>query len=631
MEPALARVAVLAVLAVALLMGACGEVEPLDGRESTTHPAGFAEASGHAALLRSQGDDLTPCYGCHQVDEGPGACRACHEQGPEACDVCHRAPTGSHLRHADFACATCHAVPAALRAPGHLADRGDDDVRFAGLATARGHGPAYTGGTCTDTACHAGPEAQVPAPVWEGGLEAPACQACHALPPSGHPQDRCDRCHAPVVDADGRLQDAALHLDGEVQARDWRALGCDACHGKDGNPAPPRDLAGHEASSFRGVGAHAAHLAPASSAPVACETCHVVPRRVDVPGHVDDDSPGVAEVVLAAAAGPDATYADGRCADTRCHGGATPAWTGTAPCGSCHGLPPADHPAGDCARCHPSAGPGRTIADASQHLDGRLDIDAVQDCQACHAAGARAAPAGSHAAHARFECATCHAVPTPPLAAHLDGRSPVTLMPGRFEAGTCAETACHGSGTPTWGRPETGTGCDACHGNPPAPHPVGTCDQCHPAADDPRHVNGVVDRVFAPGCDGCHGLPPATGAHLGHTTPQWGRPAACEDCHVVPRDVADPGHLDAAPAEVRLAAGGAFDGATCTDSPCHARPGAQTPAPAWAGPPQRCGDCHGVPPPRHLRGECGLCHPAVAEGYDIHTPARHGDGRVDFR
>ncbi|MCB9550001.1 MAG: CxxxxCH/CxxCH domain-containing protein [Myxococcales bacterium] len=331
-----------------LALAACGEVEPLEGRAGGTHPAGFAEAAGHAAWLRGHGDDLQPCYSCHQVDEGPGACRECHSEGPEACDVCHREPVGAHATHAAFGCATCHVVPAALGAPGHLADQGDADVRLAGLATARGHAPAYAAGTCTDTACHAGPEALNPAPTWEGTLQAPTCQACHALPPSGHPQDRCDRCHAPVVDAAGRLVDAALHLDGRVQAADWRTLPCDACHGSDGNPAPPRDLAGNEATSFRGVGAHQAHLAPASSAPVACATCHVVPRRVDVPGHVEDATPGVAEVVLAAEAGPDATYAAGRCADTRCHGGDTPAWTGDAPCGSCHGLPPEGHPAPRC-------------------------------------------------------------------------------------------------------------------------------------------------------------------------------------------------------------------------------------------------------------------------------------------
>ena len=45
--------------------------------------------------------------------------------------------------HAAFGCATCHVVPAALGAPGHLADQGDADVRLAGLATALALGVFY--------------------------------------------------------------------------------------------------------------------------------------------------------------------------------------------------------------------------------------------------------------------------------------------------------------------------------------------------------------------------------------------------------------------------------------------------------------------------------------------------------
>lgn len=611
----------LGLLALALLC-ACGEAEPLDGRPSSIHPAGFAD--DHRAPLRAAGWDPGPCYDCHTPDEGPGACRACHPDGADACDVCHAEPDPPHRAHLDFDCVTCHPVPAARATPGHIEDR-PEDVRFTGRARGSDGIPTYAEGRCADTACHAGPGAASPTPAWGGPLNG-GCGACHGMPPADHPRDRCDRCHGAVVDADGRIVEPALHLDGRVQAVDWRALPCDGCHG-DGSAAPPPALDGRSDIDARGVGAHRAHLAPMAGAPVACETCHVVPARNDAPGHVDDDTPG-AEVIFSGRAGEGARYRGGQCADTACHGPDRPSWTGDAPCGTCHGVPPAGHPAGDCARCHVVAAPGGGFAAPAEHVDGRLDVLdlGLDDCDRCHGAGGRVALGGSHGPHARYDCATCHRA-VRVIAAHLDG-DPAVDRPG-WSAGTCADDSCHGDGRPEWGVPDSVSGCDACHGQPPPDHSVGDCLDCHPPADDPRHVDGRVDVTLPDGCESCHGQPDS-GAHRAHAAPGSTAGADCADCHPVPEAVDAPGHLGPPPAEVVLRAGVYAEG-RCADTTCHARPGAARPAPLWIDGRVRCGDCHAIPPPGHLIGPCDQCHSAVAEGYEIHDPARHADGRVDFR
>lgn len=613
--------ALLGVVALGAYLVGCGDARPLDGRAAAMHPAGFAD--DHSAALRATGWDPAPCLACH-ADEGPGACTDCHEDGPDACDVCHRAPDPPHRAHAGFDCVTCHPVPAERATPGHIEDRAED-VRFSGLAQGAGHRPAYVDGRCSDTACHGGVDALTPSPAWGGRLMG-GCAACHGLPPTDHPNDRCDRCHGDVVDAAGAIVDPALHLDGEIQALDWRALPCDGCHGGP-DAGPPPDLDGRVDPAARGVGAHDAHRAPASAAPVPCSTCHVVPARNDAPGHLDDATPG-AEVVFSGA-GDTARYVGGQCADTRCHGPDRPNWTGDAPCGTCHGLPPAEHPPGDCARCHPTAAPDLGIARPAAHIDGRVDVEDLgpDDCAGCHDDG-RVVLDATHGAHGRYACTTCHrAVAEDDVAAHLDG-DPSLHLAG-YAAGRCADDACHGIGQPVWGEPATIGGCGGCHGLPPADHSEGACDDCHPPADDPRHVDGRVDVVAPDDCDRCHGQP-ESGAHLAHAAPFLSAPVPCAACHAVPETVTAPGHFGPPPAEVALAVGAYADG-RCSDTTCHAGPGARQPTPAWNDEGFICGDCHGTPPPGHLDGACALCHSAVADGDVIHTPARHVDGRVDFR
>jgi predicted CxxxxCH...CXXCH cytochrome family protein len=256
-----------------------------------------------------------------------------------------------------------------------------------------------------------------------------------------HPKvDACDLCHGEVVDEDGKIADTSLHVNGQVEVsfghpegfanpssenfhtvaiRDagWDLASCKSCHGADyaggtvdvtcltchpktpedcsachggtGGPAPPEDLAGNTGTSFRGVGAHQAHLTESAvSRALACDECHTVPEALDAAGHVDSAMP--AEVTFGELArSEDSTPAwDGTtCANTYCHGAfeggnkASVTWTdvgaGKAACGTCHGSPPTSgHPDNDnCSMCHPRvADDDLNILDRSLHMNGEVEI-----------------------------------------------------------------------------------------------------------------------------------------------------------------------------------------------------------------------------------------------------------------
>jgi predicted CxxxxCH...CXXCH cytochrome family protein len=219
---------------------------------------------------------------------------------------------------------------------------------------------------------------------------------CHGSPPPApHPQaSECSVCHAGIVAADNHtIIDRSRHIDGKVDVT--KTDDCTACHGGL-NPAPPRDLDGSSDTRLPGVGAHQAHvLGTPRSRPVPCSECHEVPKTVLAAGHLDSAYPAeVAFSGVAVVPGVTASYANGRCNDTACHGArwssgnasggsnTTPIWTrvdGTqAGCGSCHGLPPPPpHPYGSlnpvCSVCHEDIAPDNlTFVRPELHADGLL-------------------------------------------------------------------------------------------------------------------------------------------------------------------------------------------------------------------------------------------------------------------
>jgi predicted CxxxxCH...CXXCH cytochrome family protein len=177
---------------------------------------------------------------------------------------------------------------------------------------------------------------------------------------------------------------------------------CAGCHTAPGEGPPFRDQTGSIDPGRLTVGAHDAHLHGDLSSNVTCGDCHIVPRRVTDPGHMDTLPPATVQFGgLATTGGADPKYVNQGCAATYCHGNFfggnrtnTPTWLGgesAALCTACHGQPPPTgrHPehlaAGiRCDQCH-----GPLIA--STHVNGVVDVSLPQfdpkfkTCaQACH-------------------------------------------------------------------------------------------------------------------------------------------------------------------------------------------------------------------------------------------------------
>lgn len=474
----------------------------------------------------------------------------------------------AHLQDSDWheavSCTTCHDVPANVDAAGHL-----DTTPFAELSLS---GYDAESRSC-ENACHGDT-----AVIWTtvDGTQA-ACGTCHGLPPEGLHVARtdCETCHGGVVQ-DVTVGDETvatflapeLHVNGSVEVD--LGAGCMACHGSDdtNSSAPALDTFGNTTTSASGVGAHASHLTSSDwHAPVACDSCHIVPEGIDDEGHRDSERPAeLAWSGLPLADGAAASYAEGRCTNY-CHGATltdgsntVPLWTkvdGTqAACGTCHGAVVANAVVG-------AAGATAVFAAPELHMNGIVEVSSGLACNTCHGSATSDAPpfdasgrvattvagVGAHQAHlqaadwhAAIACLTCHDVPTEVSSAgHLDTARPAEVsFSGLADAdnvaasysaqtNTCA-VYCHGQTLaggsqiePTWTKVDgTQAACGGCHGLPPGgDHPApsaGTdCADCHgdvvgdglgaeiKFVAPELHVNGEVEVAADLPCTGCHG------------------------------------------------------------------------------------------------------------------------------
>lgn len=474
----------------------------------------------------------------------------------------HQPHLGTSTWRAPIACAACHRVPATMQSIGHIDTPTPAELTFGTIAGATA---SWNGSTCSNVYCHgatlkntngsaAGGTATKPVWTVVDGSQS-QCGSCHGEPPPPpHINDPdCGKCHGPTMTEGqpGVITNPLTHIDGALNVNTDRP--CNSCHGSAGTPAsnsaplnaPPKDNAGNTATNTRGVGAHQAHLAPATPIGklVVCADCHVVPSAVGSVGHVDTPLP--ADLTFSARAGTAPTWNGAQCGNTYCHGATltqpngsgaggtatSPSWTkvdGTQKaCTSCHGNPPPlPHlQRSDCQTCHLDMSSPTTFADVTKHIDGNLDVNSNQACNACHgdhgtpttvvtdpknappfdSAGTGNATTlraiGAHQKHlvptgtawrAAITCDQCHRVPTSVgSVGHIDTALPAELTFTGGAAGT------------TW----NGSTCSSyCHGT--------TLPNAGGAVPNPLWTK--VDGTQAQ-CNSCHGDPPTNAPHNGST------------------------------------------------------------------------------------------------------------------
>jgi predicted CxxxxCH...CXXCH cytochrome family protein len=426
---------------------------------------------------------LTPQWG-----NPGGGCSECHAEVPATGSHVKHVTT---TQYNAAVCGDCH--DGAVRnttAPAQHLD-GNVDVYDASAGDLGYSQDVAKGGApydnCSTAYCHGtgqasdgGPSGPTYATVTWG--DTAACGSCHNVTPVGltsgsHTEhlgnpgvNGCGDCHTGAAD-NGSSYNSTDHVDGQIDVSNSYTQGgtpgngygtcsvaachgtlsptwgtdftgtdeCTKCHGTataapaaDDKKAPPKDLAGHNLTSDDQVGAHQAHLQSSLSSNVACIECHTVPANIEDAGHINDGTPGTAELNFGSlastgAASPD--YTGGVCSSVYCHGGAmpggtsdgadkTPTWnndgylngTPANDCTKCHGYPPSGIGAHsgkgptDCITCHNyginAAGTGFT--DASNHINGSIN-GGGDNCGDCHSAGggstAGTTPDSYHAKH----------------------------------------------------------------------------------------------------------------------------------------------------------------------------------------------------------------------------------------
>jgi predicted CxxxxCH...CXXCH cytochrome family protein len=356
--------------------------------------------------------------------------------------------------------------------------------------------------------------------------------------------------------------------EGGGQQADSTLATCTSCHGDpaNSNAAPPRAVQGDTETASVRVGAHQQHLQTNGiRLAIDCSECHVVPRNIADPGHIDKSTADLTWGPIASAGGFKPTYtrsADGTTATCTnyCHGGTfttdngsvhAPVWNkvdgSQAGCGTCHAIPPpAPHPPApsltNCAQCHPATvnSDGTLNISGGRHINGIIDLGVSgAGCEACHGdpqrlpADIAAAPprdtkgntasnapgVGAHLAHlqgsavrASLPCAACHTVPTD--LSHVNGVLDLTWGP----------LSRTGGAVPTW-NPASVTCTNYCHGLP----------AWGGSNTTPVWTGGSAQAA----CGTCHGIPPAP-PHV----PVNGDATACAGCH--PGTVKADGTIDVA-------------------------------------------------------------------------------------
>ncbi len=231
-------------------------------------------ASGHAVPYYTHATPpFTTCTGCHNASATgayPAAagtapnCRGCHATADPTvtttgCTSCHANPpngtarpnvVGSHVKHGAIVCSTCHngagSGSGASHGPGNKGTNpAVDNVIF--NAAQAGASATWTAATktCSTIYCHGATltGGTNKSPVW--GTVLTGCALCHGDPPattthSGVTVTGCITCHDHVNAAGTGFTNAALHMNGIIDAAGGTCIGCHATV-QTGTHGTPRD------------------------------------------------------------------------------------------------------------------------------------------------------------------------------------------------------------------------------------------------------------------------------------------------------------------------------------------------------------------------------------------------------
>jgi predicted CxxxxCH...CXXCH cytochrome family protein len=561
------------------------------------------------------------CQSCHEVPVGVGYPAEHGSTSTAVCNQCHFHDNTSGAFSALGACNTCHGYPPRANSAG-----GPN-----GYAVFNGTPSPFTNESSSGHATHAG-----------GAPYSRQCVECHqgnshrsgtfqdvfkdttgqvsalfgAVPTFIGTNPQAPACANVYCHSDGAPRNAALVPVLTTKTIPLWANGRGAIVGQ-----PDECRRCHGDATTLTTNSHGKHLASA----IGCVTCHgaTVSGNTALKGFALHAN-GVKNIsfsgfTAAGRAGWDVTAAT--CATVYCHSSvqgtngsgspavyAVPRWGGTAP---------------DCSGCHRdmsgTAGTGGHIQHASLTGNNRYG------CSTCHSG----AGAGS-TNHANQKIEISFSAPANPGGQYSLG---ATVTPGAGY-GSCANTFCHGAGTPTWGLSSSVALCEKCHGS---------------AATVPFYATSRATATNDA----------KAGAHTAHLNAltagrQWSANIFCVECHAVPATVNVPGHIDsAAPAEIlfgTLARTGGlnpqYSAATssCSATWCHGAglSGGDRP-PVWNAPfpvgSSACGNCHAyVPPPQLVAAHAGIvsasqcngCHPHVNQsGTGFTDPALHINGVID--
>ncbi|HOT96691.1 MAG TPA: hypothetical protein PLG50_00540 [bacterium] len=286
------------------------------------HATGWMQSSSasfHGAWAKNAGWNLNSCQPCHGSDYSGGgnkqSCYTCHASYPhrdswaegsgstshgawlavrsfklDECKACHGATLqGGDGKQACTACHTAYPHETAFKYEKSSSQFHGVQLKSQGynLSGCSGcHGADFQGGIAkaSCTKCHASyphsadwthPAGAASHVAWlrKDEHDLTPCKSCHGADYLGGTSGKsCTLCHTGIGGPEN----------------------CTLCHGSADGIQPPKDTQGNMAETAMGVGRHKFHVLDKK---YTCLLCHKVPTVYSDPGHVNDDTPGRAEVI----------------------------------------------------------------------------------------------------------------------------------------------------------------------------------------------------------------------------------------------------------------------------------------------------------------------------------------------